>query len=556
MAKQRIEIKAISAAILARVSTQGQKDNSSLEGQITTCRAYCAKQDYSIVAERKEIHSGAHVLARSVFAELLDLAADGQIQVIVVDVPDRLGRGDAIAKLEYMAQLNGVRIEYARGVNDTSTIEGIVLDSTSKMLSGIERHTIKRRMTDGKKNRIAEGRIIAPPLRPYGYQIVNERDLRGRKISCTLEVVESEARIVRDIYEWCVYEGMTAGTIVKRLNERKIPRMCDIDADTQRIRLAHNKAKFDGWSRTTVTKILRSTLYRGEWRYGKTKTQRIDMPGKVKRTARLKSADDDSILTVAVPAIVTLDLWHAAQEQLDENKHKFMRPAINDYVLRGRLRCALCGKMMTGVSRHQKSGTLSRYYQCNHTRSQYRGEAQYCTAKFLRADYAEQAVWNSIRDAMQEPDRLWLGVRKSNEANKKARRLLEQAIATEQAEIDKIHGKEARLLDLYESGDLSKEKYRARMADCQVEIEKHDVEKKRMSERLGEYAVLTPQQQETLQHFQHEIGSRMTDDVPAVDRMQLYDLLRVQCIYNSETDDMLITGLFGEATAHSVSRLC
>ena len=78
---------------------------------------------------------------------------------------------------------------------------------------------------------------------------------------------------------------------------------------------------------------------------------------------------------------------------------------------------------------------------------------------------------------MQEPDRLWLGVRKSNEANKKARRLLEQAIATEQAEIDKIHGKEARLLDLYESGDLSKEKYRARMADCQAEIEKHDVEK-------------------------------------------------------------------------------
>ena len=48
----------------------------------------------------------------------------------------------------------------------------------------------------------------------------------------------------------------------------------------------------------------------------------------------------------------------------------------------------------------------------------------------------------------------------------------------------------------------------------------------------------------------------MTDDVPAVDRMQLYDLLRVQCIYNSETDDMLITGLFGEATAHGISKQC
>jgi DNA invertase Pin-like site-specific DNA recombinase len=57
--------------------------------------------------------------------------------VIVVDKPDRLGRGDVIAKLEYMAELNGARIEYVRGVYDTSTLEGIVQDSAGKMLSGI-----------------------------------------------------------------------------------------------------------------------------------------------------------------------------------------------------------------------------------------------------------------------------------------------------------------------------------------------------------------------------------------------------------------------------------
>ena len=49
--------------------------------------------------------SGAYALARSVFAELLDMAAAGTIQVIVVDVPDRLGRGDAISKLEYMSTM-------------------------------------------------------------------------------------------------------------------------------------------------------------------------------------------------------------------------------------------------------------------------------------------------------------------------------------------------------------------------------------------------------------------------------------------------------------------
>ena len=46
----------------------------------------------------------------------------------------------------------------------------------------------------------------------------------------------------------------------------------------------------------------------------------------------------------------------------------------------------------------------------------------------------------------------------------------------------------------------------------------------------------------------------MTDDVPAVDRMQLYDILRVQCVYNSETDELLITGLFGETTVHDIDK--
>ena len=498
--------------------------------------------------------SGAFVLARSVFTELLDMAAGGLIQVIVVDVPDRLGRGEVIAKLEYMAELNGARIEYVRGPHDTSTIEGIVMDSTSKMLSGIERHTIKRRMMDGVKNRIAEGRVIAPARRPYGYRAVSERDHRGRKLSCTFEVVESEARVIRDIYAWCVYEGMTTHGIVIRLNERQIPRMCDTDAETQRVRLTTKKTRFDGWSRGQVANILRNTLYRGEWRYGKMETRRIDAPGKVKRTSRKKADDDDTILKLAVPAIVSLDLWNAAQEQLDENRRKFMHPAVNDYVLRGRFRCGLCGKAIIGygVKKRLVTGELRyyRYYECCNSRRPNRAEIRPCLLKNINADLAERIVWESIRDAMQEPDRLWLGVRKSIEANKNARRLLEQAIAAEQAEIGKAQSKETRLLDLYESGDIGKEAYRARVAEYKATIDKHAEEKARITARMGECAILTPEQETTLQHFQHEIAARMTDDVPAVDRMQLYDILRVAVIYDSNTGDMVISGLMGEATVN------
>jgi predicted site-specific integrase-resolvase len=544
MAKQQAKVTEINAAILARVSTRDQKDNSSLDGQIATGRKYCAQHGYTIVAERKEIHSGAYVLARSVFAELIDMAADGLIQVIVVDVPDRLGRGDAIAKLEYMVQLNGAHIEYVRGVNNTSTIEGIVLDSASKMLLGIERYTIARRMKDGKRNRIAEGRVIAPARRPYGYRVVSERDNRGRKTSCTFEIVESEARVIRDIYDWCVHEAMTSYAIAKRLNANQIPRMCDTDQDVQKVREKITGKMREGWTGDRVANILRNTVYRGEWRYGKINVQRTDAIGKVKRIIR-KNEDENTILAVAVPAIVTDAVWYAAQEQLDENKRKFMHPPVNNYELRGRIRCALCGGAMTGKG---ESKAKYRAYICAHARKQSGIEAKPCHTGPLDAKIAEAAVWESIRDVMLDPERLWVGVHNQSESNKKARRLLEQAIAAEQAEIDKVQAKETRLLDLYESGDITKQAYRARVADYKAEIERHDAERQRLTERLGECATLTPEQEETLQHFQQEIAARMTDDVPSADRMQLYDLLRVQCIYNSDTGEMLISGLMGEAT--------
>jgi hypothetical protein len=160
----------------------------------------------------------------------------------------------------------------------------------------------------------------------------------------------------------------------------------------------------------------------------------------------------------------------SSEEQLEENKRKFMHPPINDYVLHGRIRCETCERAMNGHGIKYKT-TTTRYYECRYSKS----SVGTCPSKvrYLRADNAEAAVWKSIRDVMQESDRLWLGVRKNNEANQQARRMLEQAIAAEQAEIDKIHEKKERLLDLYESKGISKEKYFARLAEHQAEIDKH-----------------------------------------------------------------------------------
>ena len=170
-------------AIYARVSTDAQLDNTSPESQLKGCREYCQKRGYQIVTEETEAVSGSFVLSRSGFNRFLELGADGKLDVIVVDIPDRLGRGDAIAKLELLAQLNQLAVEYAQPGRDTRTIEGFIQKSAEQMVSGIERLNIKRRTAKGRRDRAAGGMIIQSPFRPYGYRFESERDLRGHKTS-------------------------------------------------------------------------------------------------------------------------------------------------------------------------------------------------------------------------------------------------------------------------------------------------------------------------------------------------------------------------------------
>lgn len=193
-------VKQANAALYARVSDPGQEDNTSLDGQLKACREFAVRQGWTIIKEVREIMSGAFVLARPEFNALLELANQGEVDVIVVDIPDRFGRGDAVAKLELLAEMSGTEIAYAKQQFDDSTIEGFVHKSTEVLVSGIERIKIAERTTNGRRNRAREGRVIASSFRPYGYTIVSKYDERGRKVSCTLEVVPDEAEVVCQVF--------------------------------------------------------------------------------------------------------------------------------------------------------------------------------------------------------------------------------------------------------------------------------------------------------------------------------------------------------------------
>ena len=520
------------AALLARVSTSGQEENSSLDAQLERGRAHCEQMQYNVYTERREVFSGAFVLARDEFNDLLRLGKMGLIQVIVVDVPDRLGRGDAIAQCEMLAKLSKCRIEYVNAV-DLNTVEGLVQHSAEQMVSGIERLNISRRTNGGKKAWAKRGRVVST-RRPYGYQLITKRDEQGRVIDRQLIIDEKEAAVVRQLYEWVAYETLSLGQVSKRLAELQIPRMSSYDDDYGELgdKIFKKRKRWSVWSRDYLGKIIRSTLYRGEWQYGKDRHKRIDTPDGIKT----KVSPGTERISVSVPRIVSDDLWQLANQQLNENKKRFYRKAQREYLLRGRIRCGICGRLMSGSSG---------YYRCpNRDGTNYSGDpSNTCTNKRVPYEHIDAGVWSAVREALLDEERMWSAVNRRTAEAMKVRETLEMSLTALQLRIQKERDKIGRLLDLYAGGDLSRAAYLEKCQTIENGIASLSAQVHELEQRIQASPVILPEQEEALRAFQREIVSRMNDDVSVPEKRKLIDLLRIEVNWNGFERQVTVTGL-------------
>lgn len=538
------------AGILARVSAQTQADNTSTDEQLRRGREYCALKGYAVGAERTEVMSGAFVLARSTFNELLQLAADGAITVIVVDIPDRLGRGDVIAKLELLAQLNGARIEYAVPGRDTSTVGGFIQHSAEQMVSGIERLNIGRRMSGGRYARARQGRVIAGPSRPYGYRFARTYDDRGHKLTSTLEIVPDEAQTVRHVYEWLAHDHMTTHQITRRLQTTGVPTLGQIEGRTQK-----GKPVSGIWHSSTVYAMLTNSVYRGEWVYGKRQFKRVDTADGIK-TELVRTRDASEVVIVPVPAILSVDLWDAAQIQLEANRQKFMKPTRFKYLLRSRIRCAQCGRTYTGHTRTYSYGDR-RSYACHGNAM--RLHTARCAAGSVVADQVEAIVWQGIVDAMLDEHRLFEGLSKRRADAERSAAMVGQTVQA----LDEANAKDAAAINRLIQMQAMDEQ--ATADDLKLYVDKKNKLRAAMSRRTAERerlaaklsTAVSAETEAEIRRLQAEIAARLQaagQGVPFGDRLKLIELLDIECVYDSRTREIAVTGLLGRTTLHITTR--
>src|SRR5216683_2703489 len=209
------------AAIYARVSSEQQREANTIASQTASLIEFAKNHDLEVPKEwvfEDDGYSGA-TLERPGLERVRDLAAEGQIQVVLAYAPDRLSRKYAyqILLIEELAR-NGVETLFIKAPQGSSA-EDQLLVQFQGMIAEYERAQILERSRRGKRFRAHSGEISVMSGAPYGYRYVRKTD----EAPATYAVLDPEARVVRQVYDHYTVTGWSIGAITRWLTDQGVP---------------------------------------------------------------------------------------------------------------------------------------------------------------------------------------------------------------------------------------------------------------------------------------------------------------------------------------------
>src|SRR5881397_1376153 len=321
------------AAIYARVSSEQQREENTIASQTASLIEFAKSNNLEVPEEwvfEDQGYSGA-TLERPGLERVRDLAAEGQIQVMLAYSPDRLSRKYAyqILLIEEFAR-HGVETVFVKSPQGDSA-EDQLLVQFQGMIAEYERAQILERSRRGKRHRARAGEISVLSGAPYGYRYIRKSD----DAPASYAVIDTEARVVRQVYEHYTGTGWSIGAITRWLND-------------QRVATRKPGAR---WERSMVWAMLRNPAYRGAACFGKTRVatrQRVTRPLRMRGgTATRDSANHErpreEWIEIPVPALIDEPTFARAQELLHENKVRSRRRTIAPSLVQGLVSCRRCG---------------------------------------------------------------------------------------------------------------------------------------------------------------------------------------------------------------------
>jgi len=436
------------AALYARVSTEAQQKEGTIESQIAELKRQIAAAGHELVKEYiDDGHSGGS-LDRPALDELRGALKTDAFSMVYFLCADRIARDlthqniivSELLKHKKRIVISGKDYEENPENKFSLTVFGAVAE--------FERAKIRERMQRGRLHKLRMGQIVSDGCpRTYGYHYMKKTPTSPP----ALVINEEEAKIVRWIFEAYV-GGLPLSHFPINLEERGIL--------TKTGKLV--------WKQDHIRMMLKNETYTGIKYFNKTIQIKETLPnGRHTKTPKRAYRNRDEWIAVQVPAIISRELFERAQQRLCHFAGRYRKPAVK-YLLSGLVRCSDCGRLYQSVYSYGKiirpSGRVRVYhrgqYVCNGT---WHGYGHHAKSGFQRCRNGRSAthlldakIVELIRGVMLNPEKLAQCVESGQYVDDPTAARDFSRIA---AEINALEGKRRRLIELYASGQTPSADY-------------------------------------------------------------------------------------------------
>ncbi len=436
-------------AAYCRVSTDNEDQANSFESQQRYFRQYIEHNPdwelYEIFAD--EGISGTNTKKRKEFNRMIACAKNGDFDLIITKEISRFAR-NTLDSIYYTRDLkkHGVGVIFMNdGINTLDGDAELRLAIMSSIAQEESRKTSER-VKWGQKRQMEQGVVFGRDMLGY--------DVRGGK----MYVNEEGAKVVRLIFNKFVNEGKGTHVIARELREEGILPM-------------HVKE----WQNTVILRILRNEKYCGDLVQKKTYTP--DFLSHEKKYNR--GQEEFVIIKNHHEPIISRELFDEAGRILDERSLSQEGKAkhSNRYPFSGKIKCGCCGRSYVARYKTRKDGSKYKAWRCYEAarngspHTDKAGNHVGCKGLSIRdedAVHIMSLVTKDLRINRRKITDELLSVIKSVVV---ADMTDTDTLAAEE-QMNAVKEKQTRLLDLYMSGDITKDEFTAARTKCSNEIEK------------------------------------------------------------------------------------
>jgi site-specific DNA recombinase len=457
----------LSVGLYARVSSQHQADQLTIKSQVAALRERIAHDGFEISEDRcflDEGYSGS-LLVRPALERLRDLAHAGGLDRVYVHAPDRLAR-KYVYQMLLLEELShrGVQVVFLTGEQQHQSPEGTLLLQVQGMMAEYERAKILERTRRGRRYAARQGKVSAIGHAPYGYRYVSKRDGGGE---ARYDVLLEQARVVRDVFTWVAVEGLSLNETAGRLTKLSVP----------------SPAGKSKWNHATIRGMLLQPAYTGTAKFGKTRlSPRTELrragrgrPAVPRQIPVAKATAADEQEPIAVPPLISTELFAAAAERLAEHRRRYRaQKQGTEFLLSGLMVCARCQSAYCGRRPPHRPST---YYRCLGTDKYRQGGEAICANRSVSGKPLEDAVWSDLCSLLRQPDRI----------RDEFERRLSQATPPDEASqcaatVTQLKGRLARLIDAYEHNCIDRNDFLERTSRLRERITREEAEQRRIQE--------------------------------------------------------------------------